>query len=80
VNASSREHHRNHATITCAECKCSSGLNWHGWRAIRTDDVELGEPPALAFYCPVCALREFGPLRKQTPPGDRLPGIDGIGW
>jgi hypothetical protein len=25
----------------------------------------LGEPPALAFYCPTCALQEFGPPRRR---------------
>jgi hypothetical protein len=30
-----------------------------GWRAYRSDDPELDEPPALAFYCPDCAAREF---------------------
>lgn len=48
------------ATTTCAECGCSSGLAWAGWRGVRTDEVELGEPPALAFFCPACAEREFG--------------------
>lgn len=31
-----------------------------GWRGYRTDDEELGEEAALAFYCPVCAVAEFG--------------------
>jgi hypothetical protein len=64
VSASSRDHHRNHQSITCAECKISSGLYWHGWRAFRTD-VEVGEPPALVFYCPTCALEQFGPPRRR---------------
>ena len=45
---------------TCVECGCLSGLRWAGWRAYRTDDPELDEPPALGFYCPACAEREFG--------------------
>ena len=61
VDASGRDHRRNRPTICCAECKRSSGLYWQGWRAFRTDDPESGEPPALAFYCPECALRDFGP-------------------
>jgi hypothetical protein len=65
VNASGRDHRRKRTSIHCAECKRSSGLYWHGWRAFRTDDPELGEAPALAFYCPSCGLREFGPPRKR---------------
>jgi hypothetical protein len=59
VDASGRDHQRKHTTISCAECKRSSGLYWQGWRAYRTDDPTVGEPPALAFYCPGCAEREF---------------------
>ena len=51
-------------SIHCAECTCSSGLYWHGWRGYRTDDPELGEPPAVAFYCPTCSEREFGYSRR----------------
>jgi hypothetical protein len=46
--------------VACAQCRCLSGLRWAGWRAYRVDDPELDEPPALAFYCPSCAEREFG--------------------
>ncbi len=59
VNAQSRDHQAKARTINCIECGCSSGLYWHGWRAYRTDDPEVDEPPALAFYCPTCAAREF---------------------
>jgi len=42
---------------SCVEC----GARWlpadeERWRTYLTDD----EPPALAFYCPACAAREFG--------------------
>ena len=61
MNASSRDHHQQKATtVRCAECSSSSGLYWQGWRAYRVDDPETDEPPALAFYCPTCAKREFG--------------------
>ena len=31
-----------------------------GWRAYRTDDpFDEDDPPAIGFYCPACALREF---------------------
>lgn len=46
--------------VRCQECGCLSSLRWWGWRAYRTDDPELTEPPTLAFYCPACAEREFG--------------------
>jgi hypothetical protein len=51
--------------VQCTECDRSSGARWSGWRAYRTDvyradELELAEPPALAFYCPECAEREFG--------------------
>jgi hypothetical protein len=71
MNASSRDHQRNSGPIYCAECKTSSGPYWPGWRAFRTDDPELGEPPALAFYCLACALVHFGPPRHR--PLDQWP-------
>jgi len=46
--------------VRCTECGSSSGRRWWGWRAYRTDELDLGEPPPLAFYCPTCAEREFG--------------------
>jgi hypothetical protein len=65
VNASSRDHQHNRATtVHCIECKSSSGLYWQGWGAYRTDDPDTDEPPALAFYCPTCAQREFGAVRR----------------
>jgi hypothetical protein len=63
-NASSRDHqHIRSTSVRCAECTSSSGLYWQGWRALRVDDPEIDEPPALAFYCPTCAEREFGARR-----------------
>jgi hypothetical protein len=70
VNASGRDHLWKTAAIHCIECRISSGLYWRGWRAFRTDDPELGEPPALAFYCPVCAVVNFG-LARRRPLVDR---------
>ena len=46
--------------LACAECPRVSSVSARGWRAYRTDDPELEEPPELAFYCPQCAAREFG--------------------
>jgi hypothetical protein len=59
----SEEAHRSARVVACAECGCLSGLRWAGWRAHRIDDPELDEPPALAFFCPACADREFGGRR-----------------
>lgn len=36
-----------------------SGLYARGWRGYRIDDPEVGEEPALAFFCPTCSAREF---------------------
>jgi hypothetical protein len=71
VNASSRDDQHNRATtVHCIECQSSSGLYWQGWRAYRVDDPETDEAPALAFYCPTCAQREFGLGRqKHLRPG-----------
>jgi hypothetical protein len=38
-----------------------------GWRAYRVN-VEEGDEPAVAFYCPACAEREFGPPRRLGSP------------
>ena len=46
-------------TTTCVQCGRSSSGHWQGWRAYRSDNPELDEPPALAFFCPGCAEREF---------------------
>ena len=78
MNAQRRDHQGNRESIQCAECKCSSGLYWQGWRAFRTDEPELGEPPALAFYCPACALEHFGPPGRRSK-GESLPGSDVTG-
>jgi hypothetical protein len=49
----------------CIECGRLSGFLWTRWRAYRVDDPEAEGPPELAFYCPACALREFGPPRRR---------------
>lgn len=45
--------------LACVECPRVSSVTAKGWRAYRTDDPELEEPPKLSFYCPECARREF---------------------
>ena len=47
--------------LYCVECKCCSELG-RGWVAMRCDDedpVDGDITPAIAFYCPPCAAREF---------------------
>jgi hypothetical protein len=46
--------------LVCAQCGSVSGLRADGWRGYRIDDPELDEQPDLGFFCPTCALREFG--------------------
>ena len=62
-NTTSRDGQHVHV-LTCVECGALSGLHARGWRGYRIDDPETAEPPALAFYCPACADREFGPRRR----------------
>jgi hypothetical protein len=59
VNASRRAH-QHVGLVSCQECHSAPGPGWRGWRAYRSDDPELDEAPALAFYCRNCAEREFG--------------------
>jgi RNase P subunit RPR2 len=46
---------------TCEECGAIADESGKGWRGYRMDNPEEGEPPAVAWYCPSCAEREFGP-------------------
>ncbi|HEY0415708.1 MAG TPA: hypothetical protein VGC78_04925 [Gaiellaceae bacterium] len=59
-----RDRRRRTMIVECVECSTPSGGRWTGWRAYRVDDPEVNEPPQLAFYCPTCALREFGGRRR----------------
>ncbi len=52
--------------LACAECPRVSTATARGWRAYRTDDAELDEAPALAFYCPECTRREFGEWSRRV--------------
>jgi hypothetical protein len=66
MSAWSRHEEQTLNTVECRECGISSGAFWIRWRAYRTDDPELNEPPSLAFYCPACADREFGSPRRPS--------------
>lgn len=51
-------------TLQCVECGAHTVVA-HRWRAYRAD-VEPGEAPTVAFYCPECAKAVFGePPRKR---------------
>ena len=52
--------------LECVECHTLSVPDARHWRAYRIDDPTEDEPPAVAFYCPVCAEREFGSLGYDT--------------
>jgi len=52
------------ARITCAECG-QVAYDARGWRGVRVDLPDEGDEPALAFYCPDCAAREFGGLTRS---------------
>jgi hypothetical protein len=41
--------------LVCAECGRESAAGAKSWRAYLTCD----DPPAVAFFCPSCAKREF---------------------
>jgi hypothetical protein len=36
------------------------------WRLLRVDVPEEDDEPIVAAYCPYCAEREFGPIRRMT--------------
>jgi hypothetical protein len=52
----SRRHDRR---LECVECGTISDPEAIAWRGYRIDDPNEDELPALAFYCPSCAHREF---------------------
>jgi len=47
--------------LCCIECAAEDDGELHGWRAYL-----LEEELDVLVYCPSCATREFGPLRR-TP-------------
>jgi hypothetical protein len=53
--------------VTCEECGQVGVAGVKGWRATLANDPWDDEPPEVAIYCPVCALREFGQSRRLGP-------------
>jgi len=45
--------------LVCAECGRTDDGEAAGWRGYREDLPDEDEQPALAFFCPSCAAREF---------------------
>jgi hypothetical protein len=44
--------------LVCVECEVTTAVDPVGWVAFRVD-LDPGDEPELAFYCPTCAKREF---------------------
>jgi hypothetical protein len=55
--------------LECVECRAVSDATAWRWRSYRIDDPTEDEEPALAFYCPSCAEREFGSLHGDSESG-----------
>jgi hypothetical protein len=53
--------------LVCVECKASSDASARGWRAyvVEVDD-DGEEEDEVVFYCPRCAVREFGGRRRTS--------------
>jgi hypothetical protein len=56
--------------MRCFECKASADRAAKGWRGYIVAGTRR-KRPFVAFYCPACASREFGPLnpRRHGKPG-----------
>ena len=54
-----RRKYQSAAPLVCVECSMPSDEHAWGWRGYRMEDPDRHEQPALAFYCPTCAEREF---------------------
>jgi hypothetical protein len=47
-------------SFRCQECGDAAPPDALRWRAEIANDLEDGDPPAVALYCPACWLLEFG--------------------
>jgi len=57
----SRLSYRLSGPLVCAQCGDASPPRAPGWQGHRIDEPDTDDPPAVAFYCPFCVAREFGP-------------------
>ncbi len=48
--------------MVCQECGVRADGKAAGWRAYRADFLDEDSEPIVLVYCPVCAVREFGPV------------------
>jgi hypothetical protein len=53
--------------LRCVECGCTWKSGKERWRAYRVDLPDEDDEPALAFYCVLCSLANFGnPSRRRS--------------
>jgi hypothetical protein len=58
--------------LICEECGAEACDEARGWRGYLSEYLALAREGDLAFYCPTCALRTFGPPRFRTSRDDEL--------
>ena len=58
--SATRESYRLSGPLECAQCGELSTPGAPGWLGGRIDEPETDDLPAVAFWCPDCAAREFG--------------------
>jgi hypothetical protein len=59
--------------LWCQECLLLADDEAREWRLLRVDVPGEDEEPILAAYCPVCAEREFGLVRRIDSGHTNLP-------
>jgi len=58
--------------LFCEECRARSGASAVGWRGYLVDRDDDGEDEVV-FYCPRCAVREFGENVSREAGGSPSP-------
>jgi hypothetical protein len=56
--------------VICEECGREASGQARGWRCYLAEYLASDGNGDLVFYCPECALREFGPLRFRSTSDD----------
>lgn len=51
--------------MTCVECGRVATETARGWRAYLVESEEDATRDESVFYCPDCAIREFGPVNLR---------------
>ena len=58
--------------LVCVECRLESDESARRWRLYSAEDPDDPDAePMLAVYCPDCANREFGVLKREQGPQTR---------